>query len=82
MEQLKQLNVVVSLGVDEAAEWCNSFVSVLKPNWKVSQYLDAARLYQALIRPVNRDPAVNEISPKLMHAKYLTLYMQLQATTN
>ena len=35
--------------------------------------LDPARLNQALIRLIHRGPTVNDIFPKLIHAKYLTV---------
>ena len=60
-------------GIDETAEWCNSFVSVQKPNGKVRLCLDPARLNQELIRLVHMEPILNEIFPKLNNVQYLSL---------
>ena len=46
-------DIIATLGVDETAEWCNSFVLVPKSNGRVRLCLDPARLNQALIRPVH-----------------------------
>ena len=61
------------LGVDEMVEWCNSFVLVCKVNGKVRLCLDPARLNQALIRPVHRDPTLNDILPRLNNVKYMSI---------
>ena len=57
------------MSVDEASEWCSSFVLVPKANGKVWMCLDLARLNKALIRPVHRDPTLKDI----LLDKYLTL---------
>ena len=61
------------LGVDETAEWCNSFVLVPKANGKVRLCLDPARLNQALIRPIHRGPTLNDILPRLNNVKYMSI---------
>ena len=53
LESLQQLNLTVPLGVDEAAEWYNTFVLVPKSSGKVRLCLGLAWLNQALIRPVH-----------------------------
>ena len=35
LEWLQQLNIITPLGMDDTAEWCNSFVLVPKLNGKV-----------------------------------------------
>ena len=54
-------------------EWCNNFVLVPNSNGKVRLCLDPARLNQALIRPVHREPTLNNILLKLNNAQYLSL---------
>ena len=66
-------DIIVPLGIDETAEWCNSFVLVPKSNGRVRLCLDIVRLNQALIRPVHRGPTLNDILLKLNNAKNLSL---------
>ena len=40
LEQLQELDIIAFLGVDEMAEWCNTFVVVPKENGKVLLCLD------------------------------------------
>ena len=42
IKQLQELDIIAPLGVDEMAEWCNSFVVVPKANGKVQLCLDPA----------------------------------------
>ena len=42
LEQLQEIDIIALLGVDEMAEWCNSFVVVPKANGKVQICLDPA----------------------------------------
>ena len=42
LEQLQEMDIIAPLGVDEMAEWCNSFVVVPKANDKVQLCLDPA----------------------------------------
>ena len=72
-KRLQKQNIIVPLGVDETMEWCNSFVLVPKANGRVKLCLDPAWLNQALIRPVQRGPTLNDILPKFNNAKYLSL---------
>ena len=65
LKWLQEVDIIASLGVDEMAEWCNSFVVVPKENGKVWLCLDPAWLNQTLIRPIHRDPTLNNILPKL-----------------
>ena len=53
------------LGIDETAEWCNSFVEVPRLNGMVSLCFDPARLNQELIWPIHRVPTLNGIICKL-----------------
>ena len=55
------MDIITPLGVDEMAEWCNSFVLVPETNGKVRLCLDPVMLNQALIRPVHRGPTLNNI---------------------
>ena len=59
--------------MDEALEWCNSFVLFPKAKAKVCWCLDPARLKIALIRPVHGGPTVHNILLSLADIKYLTL---------
>ena len=67
------MDIITSLGLDEMAEWCNSFVLVPKVNSKVRLCIDLARLNQALIRPIPRGPALNDILPRLNNVKYMSI---------
>ena len=67
------LQIIVLLGVDETSEWCNSFILVPKVNSNVRPSLDLASLNMVLIRPVHRDPTLNDILPRLAGMKCLTL---------
>ena len=68
LEWLQQQDIITLLGIDETAEWCNSFVLMPKPNGKVSLCLYSARLNQALIRMVHGAGTLNDIFPKLYNA--------------
>ena len=59
LQWLQELDIIMLLGVDETAEWCNSFVLVPKANGKVWLCLDPACLNQALVRPIHRGPCQN-----------------------
>ena len=61
------------LGVNEMAEWCNSFVLVPKTNGKVRLCLDLERLNQALVRPIYRGPIFNDILPRINNIKYMSI---------
>ena len=73
LERMCQEEIIVPLGVDEAEEWCNSFVPVSNHNRTVWPYLNAARLNQVLIRPVQRGSTINDILHRLICTKYFTL---------
>ena len=73
LDWLQKLDIITPLGVDETAEWCNSFVLVPKANGKVRLRLDPVRLNQALIRPVHRGPTLNNIIPSLNNVKYMSI---------
>ena len=72
-EFLQKQDIITPLGVDETAEWCNSFVLVAKANGRVRLCLDPAQLNQVLIRPVHRRSTLYDILSKLNNAKYLSL---------
>ena len=72
-EKATKQDIIAPLGVDKTAEWCNSFVLVPKTNGNVRLCLDPAWLNQALMRPVQRGPTLNDILPNLKNAKYLSL---------
>ena len=67
------MDIITPLGVDEMAEWCNSFVLVPEANCKASLYLDPVRLNKPLIRPVHRGPTLNDILPRLNNVKYMSI---------
>ena len=67
------MDIIAPLGVDEMAEWCNSFVVVPKANGKVQLCLDPAQLNQALIRLIHRGPTLNDILPKLNNVQYMSI---------
>ena len=73
LECLQKMDIIIPLGVDELAEWCNSFVLVPKANGKVRLCLDPVRLHQVLIRPIHRGPTLNDILPKLNNVKYMSI---------
>ena len=73
LECLQKMDIITLLGVDEMAEWCNSFVLVPKANDKVRLCLDLARLNQALIRPIHRGPTLNNILPRLNNVKHMPI---------
>ena len=87
LEHLQRMDIITPLGVDETAEWCNSFVLVPKANGKVRLCLDLAQLNQALIRPIHRGPILNDILPKLNNVNYISIidassgYYNLQLDT-
>ena len=62
-EEIKQLDIIMPLGMDETAECCNSFILVPKVNGKVRLYLDPARLKQTLMHPVPRSATLNDMFP-------------------
>ena len=67
------MDIITPLGVDETAEWSNSFVLVPKVNGKVRMCLDPAQLNQALIRPIHRGPTLNDILPRLNNMQYMSI---------
>ena len=73
LKWLQEQDIITPLGVDETAEWCNSFVLVLKANGRVRLCLEPAKLNQVLIRLEHRGSTLNDILPKLNYAKYLSL---------
>ena len=73
LECLQRMDIITPLGVDETAEWCNSFVLVPKANGEVRLCLDQAQLNQALIRLIHRGPTLDDILPKLNNVKYMSI---------
>ena len=73
LKWLQELDIIAPLGIEETAQWCNSFVVVPKANGKVQLCLDPVQLNQALIRPIHRDPIINNILPKLNNVQYLSI---------
>ena len=73
LKRLQQQDITTLLGMDEMAEWCNSYDLVPKPNGKLRLCLDLAKLNHALTRPVHRGSTLNEIFPKLNNLKYVSL---------
>ena len=73
LKRLQKQDIMAPLGVDETSEWCNSFVLAPKANGKVRLCLDPAWLNQALTGLIHRGPTLNDILPKLNHAKYLSV---------
>ena len=71
LDWLQKLDAITLLGVDETAEWCNTYVLVSKANGELRLCLDSVRLNQALIRPVHRGPMLNGILPRLNNVKYV-----------
>ena len=74
LEHLQELDIIVPLGVDEMAEWCNSFVLVPKANGKVQLCLDPVQLNQALNRPIHRGPTLNDILLKQNNVQYMSIF--------
>ena len=73
LECLQKVDIITHLGVDETAEWCNSFLLVPKANGKVRLCLDLVLLNQALIRPIHRGPTLNDILPRLNNVYYMSI---------
>ena len=73
LEQLQKMDIITPLGVDEMAEWCNSFVLVPKANGKVKLCLDPVQLNQVLIRPIHQVPTLKDILPKLNNVHYISM---------
>ena len=73
LQQLQVLDIIMPLGVDETAEWCNSFVLVPKANSTVWLYLEPVQLNQTLIRLIHRGPKLNDILPKLNNVQYMSI---------
>ena len=73
LQWLQELDIIAPLGVDEIAEWCNSFELVPKVNSEVQLCLDPAWLNQALIRLIHRGPMLNDILPKLNNVQYMSI---------
>ena len=74
MEELDRLQkqlIIVSLGVDQTSEWCNSLDLVPKVNGKAWLCLDQARLNKVLIRPVDRGLILNDGPLRLAGVNYL-----------
>ena len=67
------MDIIAPLEVGKMAEWCNSFVLVLKANGKEQLCLDPVQLNQSLIRPIHRGPALNDILPKLNNMQYMSI---------
>ena len=55
------------------SESCNSFVLVLKVDGKWTLCLGPAGINKTLVRPIHRDPTLNNILLRLVRVKYLTL---------
>ena len=73
LECLQKMDIITLLGVDEMAEWFNSFVLVPKTNGKVRLCLDLAWLNQAFIRQIHRGSTLNNILPRLNNVKYMSI---------
>ena len=73
LDRLQDQKILAPLGVDETAEWSDSFVIVPKRNVTVWLSLDPSRLNQALIWKVYVGPTRNDILPKLTNVYYMTL---------
>ena len=73
LQQLQELDIIMPLGVDNTAEWYNSFVLVPKANGKVWLCLDPVQLNQALIRLIHRGPTLNDILLKLNNVQHMSI---------
>ena len=73
LQQLQELDIIMPLGVDKTAEWCNSFVLVPKANGKVQLCLDPVQLNQVQIRLIHRGPTLNDILLKLNNVQYMSI---------
>ena len=67
------MDIIAPLGIDETAEWCNSFVLVPKANGKVRLCLDPAQLNWVLIRLIHWGSTLNNILPKLSNVQYMSI---------
>ena len=73
LDWLWKMDIIIPLGVNETAEWCISFVVVPQANGKVRLCLDLVRSNQALIRPIQRGPMLNNILLKLNNVQYMSV---------
>ena len=73
LERLHDNQVLAPLEVDKMVKWSNSIIIVHKPNSTVCLGLDSTWCNQALMRPVHRGPALNDIFPKLTNVCYVTI---------
>ena len=73
LECIQKMDIITPLGVDEMAEWCNSFVLVPKANGKVRLCLDPVQLNQALIRLIHRGPTLDDILPRINNMQYMSI---------
>ena len=73
LECLQIMDIITLLGVDETAEWCNSFVLVPKANGKVRLCLDPVQLNQVLTRLIHQGPTLNYILPRLNNVQYMSI---------
>ena len=73
LECLQKMDIIYTLGVDEMAEWCNSFVLVPKANGRVMLCLDPVQLNQALIRLIHWDLTLYDILPRLNNVQYMSI---------
>ena len=73
LDWLQKIDIITPLGIDETAEWCNSFVLAPKTNGEVRLCLDPVRLNQALIRPIHTGSMWNDILLKLNNVQYMSI---------
>ena len=73
LKRLQQHQILAPQGLDEIAEWHNSFVIVPKLNCRIHWCLDPTWLNQALIRPACKGPKLNDILPKLTNTFYISI---------
>ena len=73
LQCLQELDIIVPLGVDEMAEWCNWLCVGTQSKCKVWLCLDPAQLNQALNRQIHRGPMLNNILPKLNNLQYMSI---------
>ena len=73
LDRLQKKQIIVPLDVDKASEWCDSFIMVPNVNGKVQLWQDPVRLNKVLIRPVHWGTTLNDIWPRLVGVRYLTL---------
>ena len=73
LDRLVQEGIIVPLSIDDPSGWCNSFVCICKPNWKIRLCLDSTQLNKFMVNPHHGAKLVEDLLPKLSGAKVFSI---------